>query len=726
MGPDPVAIGPYAPLRLLGEGGMGKVFLARSPGSRLVALKVIRPEYADDPGFRERFRREADAARKVSGFFTTPVIDADAEGTQPWLATSYVPAPSLSEIVRRYGRMPEPALRALGAGLAEALIAIHAAGLIHRDLKPGNVLVAEDGPRVIDFGISRALDGTQVTRTGGMVGTPGYMSPEQVASGREIGAASDVFSLGCVLVFAATGVHPFGDGDAATLLYRVVYEEPKLDGVPGGLRGVVEDCLAKDPAARPPLTALLERFAPAHPGALLTVQLRQELAARGQEAASIISGPAMTPAELTGPLPSTVPPVPPAAVSTDRRRFLGLAAGGAVAVAAATTAAILLADDDSGKAGGSGGARSGSKGDLVVANVGGNVPEGPAISWTGTSPSHSFKYSGLARVGTGVAWWDEEWANIFDAVSGAKRWEGEPKGSGRSAGNWLGVFGGTLYGTSSDDDLRAVLFGVDGNGRQLFSHTCGPDAKDAPSSFMRLFDVGGGVALIEVSGTRQSFLAVDVATGRPLWTRPMTKSWGAAVTDGRRAYLQDYRTTRALNLRSGAEIWATPNTNAGGESPHMAVCPSAGVVTVTSLRVEALDLATGRRRWNAVTQSTMLDKPVIQGERAYLADSQNRVRALDLRSGREVWNTEPPVRVDGGSVGSGMVRAITSVSGAVLALPLGSDRPGVLAMDPASGKTLWAHGEAPAGDDKSYQSALVIGKSVYAASGTSLYAFKEK
>lgn len=209
---SPTRIGPYEVFQLLGEGGMGRVFLARSPGSRLVALKVIRPEYADAPDFRGRFRRETEAARSVSGFFTPPVLDADADAPQPWLATAYVPAPSLHEVVRGFGVLPEPALRALGTGLAEALLAIHAAGIVHRDLKPGNVLVAEDGPRVIDFGISRAVDATQVTRTGAVMGTPGFMAPEQIVSSREAGPAADVFSLGCVLVFAATGQGPFGAG----------------------------------------------------------------------------------------------------------------------------------------------------------------------------------------------------------------------------------------------------------------------------------------------------------------------------------------------------------------------------------------------------------------------------------------------------------------------------------------------------------------------------------
>ncbi|MFF1715154.1 serine/threonine-protein kinase [Streptomyces sp. NPDC058268] len=249
---------------------MGRVFLARSPGSRLVALKVIRPEYAEAPNFRGRFRREAESARRVSGFFTPPVLDADADAPQPWLATAYVPAPSLHEVVSGFGVLPETGLRALGTGLAEALLAIHDAGIVHRDLKPGNVLIAEDGPRVIDFGISSAVDATQVTRTGAVMGTPGFMAPEQITSSREAGPAADLFSLGCVLVFAATGRGPFGSGGTAEILYRAVHHPPQLDGIPSALTPLVSACLDKDPARRPPAASVLGVLGTADPAALLT------------------------------------------------------------------------------------------------------------------------------------------------------------------------------------------------------------------------------------------------------------------------------------------------------------------------------------------------------------------------------------------------------------------------------------------------------------------------
>ena len=257
---DPRVIGEYRLRAQLGAGGMGRVYLGLSPAGRAVAIKVVNPDLAGDAEFLHRFGQEVAAARAVSGIYTAPVVASGLNERPPWLATAFVPGPSLDQVVGENGPLPEPALWPLLAGLTEALAAIHACGVVHRDLKPANVLLAADGPRVIDFGISRATDGTMLTAAGVVFGTPGYMSPEQ-AEGKPAGPASDIFALGCVLTYAATGAGPFGTGTAAAVLYRVVHAEAALDGVPPALREIVSGCLAKDPAARPAPAALAAAIA---------------------------------------------------------------------------------------------------------------------------------------------------------------------------------------------------------------------------------------------------------------------------------------------------------------------------------------------------------------------------------------------------------------------------------------------------------------------------------
>ncbi|WP_234386555.1 serine/threonine-protein kinase, partial [Streptomyces sp. ERV7] len=243
----------------LGSGGMGQVYLARSPGGRLVAVKVVRPDLARDAEFRRRFAREVTAARRVNGAFTAGVVDADPDGSPAWLAVVYVPGVSLAEAISGHGPWPVQPVLALGAGLTEALEAIHAAGVVHRDLKPSNVLLAADGPRVIDFGISAAGEASALTHTGMTIGTPGFMSPEQL-TGQPVGPPSDVFSLGALLAYTASGVGPFGAGTPHALHFRAVYEEPSLASVPAELRSVVAACLAKEPDERPTVAALLEQL----------------------------------------------------------------------------------------------------------------------------------------------------------------------------------------------------------------------------------------------------------------------------------------------------------------------------------------------------------------------------------------------------------------------------------------------------------------------------------
>ncbi|MEY9907666.1 serine/threonine protein kinase [Catenulispora sp. MAP12-49] len=250
--PDPRRIGPYRIFAQLGRGGMGRVFLAGAPDGRLVALKLVHVQHVEEPGFRERFRREVAASRRVSGAYTAPVVDADVETEIPWLVTVFVPGPSLRQAIEAAGPLPPENAARLAAGLATALGEIHAVGLVHRDLKPSNVLLAADGPRVIDFGVARVTDGTtsELTHTGYLVGSPGYMSPEQAQS-KALSPASDIFSLGAVVYMACTGIEPFMGASTPATLYNVVHAEPDLRAVPEQLREVIAACLAKDPADRP-------------------------------------------------------------------------------------------------------------------------------------------------------------------------------------------------------------------------------------------------------------------------------------------------------------------------------------------------------------------------------------------------------------------------------------------------------------------------------------------
>ncbi|TDC81631.1 serine/threonine-protein kinase [Actinomadura sp. 7K507] len=257
---DPRDVGPYRLEHRLGGGGMGQVFLGRSRGGRPVAVKVVRPELAEAREFRRRFALEVEAVRRVGGFYAAQVVDADTDADPPWLVTAYVPGPSLHEAVKRHGPLPPEATAKLGAGLAEGLAAIHDCELVHRDLKPSNVILADDGPRVIDFGIARALDATSHTVTRAVVGTASFMSPEQ-ARGGVVGPPSDVFSLGVVLAFAAVGRTPFGVGSPTAVIYRIVHDEPDLTGVPASLADLAGACLAKDPRDRPGVGDILDRLA---------------------------------------------------------------------------------------------------------------------------------------------------------------------------------------------------------------------------------------------------------------------------------------------------------------------------------------------------------------------------------------------------------------------------------------------------------------------------------
>ncbi|WP_405660242.1 serine/threonine-protein kinase [Streptomyces sp. RK9] len=418
---DPARIGAYRLLGLLGEGGMGRVYMGRSEGGRTVALKVVQSEIAQVPDFRRRFAREVDAARRVAGPWTAAVLDADVEAAVPWVATQYIPGPDLhTAVAQDFAPLPERSVRFLANRLALALQAVHGGGLIHRDLKPSNILITVDGPRVIDFGIARALDGldtmaaeSALTRTGLVIGSPGFMSPEQ-ARGRELTPASDVFCLGSVLVYAATGRQPFGaggNGGVAAQLFSVAEDEPDLSGVPSSLVDLVRDCLAKDPQQRPTPGQIAERTEdgstePWLPGEMLAQLARRtaELLDYDPEPASASSSSQDHPATVRTPgLPSppfpTMPARPPAAplpsAAPARRRRTAVVAGAAAVAIATVGGLVALAPWEGDNSGGGGKAGKGNSGGLTMATVPGKFTG----TWEGQlAKNGSMKSARVVRV----------------------------------------------------------------------------------------------------------------------------------------------------------------------------------------------------------------------------------------------------------------------------------------------------------------------------------------
>ncbi|WP_418958784.1 protein kinase domain-containing protein [Streptomyces tritici] len=347
----PERIGPYELLARLGAGGMGEVYLGRTPGAAgthdgtYVAVKTVRRDVLAEPAFRDRFRREIRVASLVSSPYAAAPLGGDADAEVPWLATAYVPGPSLAQAVRRGGPLPVPTVRALGTALARALADLHAAGVLHRDLKPGNVMLAADGPRVIDFGIARSSGATTMTATGMMVGTPSFMSPEHVAGARHVTGASDVFCLGSVLCYAATGEDPFGDGPLAAVLYRVSQAEADLSRVPDELREVIASCLAADPSARPAPARLAELLGGGE-RASWPQPVLDHIGEYGRELAQLIASGAALREVPAAPLARdqlpTLPPNAPTVPSRPRkpRRSL-LAAAVALALAAGGVGAYV-------------------------------------------------------------------------------------------------------------------------------------------------------------------------------------------------------------------------------------------------------------------------------------------------------------------------------------------------------------------------------------------------
>ncbi|GAA0246931.1 hypothetical protein GCM10009527_049440 [Actinomadura nitritigenes] len=672
---DPARVGPYRLLAVLGSGGMGRVYLGRSPGARAAAVKVVRPELSGDPAFLARFRREAAAARAVGGAFTSPVLDADTAAAPPWLATAFVAGPPLSDAVRAHGPLEEPVARVLGAALAEALAAVHGAGLVHRDLKPANVLLAADGPRVIDFGISRALDGTAVTRSGALVGSPAFMAPEQVASGRRAGPAADVFALGGVLVYAATGTPPFGTGAVPAVLARVVGADPLLDGVPDGLRPVVAACLDKDPDRRPSPAELVERLGGADPGEWWPAPVRAEIAARAGEASALLSAPPPVPdggpthpaAEdgaptVREPSPTRVLPDPPG-----RRRFLAVAGAAAGAAVAAGVTGWLLHDRDSHRPGGP---RS-----AVV-----GAPQGPKPLWTytpaleGPSPDLPAVVSGGA-----VLLGEASRLTCLDAATGARRWTAqEDAGIGH-----VEVSGGTVYAVAGNGDLSAFDVATGErrwrtSGDRLPRHPGDGVLGIAGTLMIGYRDLGDGSAA--------SVEAFEVRGGRVRWRRSVASRPSPVVRAGRLLAARD-GALRAFDAATGRQAWQVPL----GPVPELSVQASESAVLVPANgTLTAYSVDAGTRLWTAGGLGRYgPDVLVAAGNLVCVADGATAI-GLDARTGSVRWRTRLPAVP---------AAATPPWSPAPVAVPIAPDDAqartaagaGLAVLDPGGGRVRWTY-----------------------------------
>ncbi|GHJ02515.1 PQQ-binding-like beta-propeller repeat protein [Streptomyces olivaceus] len=672
---DPRRIGPFEVLGRLGAGGMGLVYLARSASGRRVAIKTVRTELAEDQLFRVRFTREVEAARAVSGFYTAAVVDADPRAAVPWLATAYVPAPSLEEIVNECGPLPAQAVRWLAAGVAEALQSIHGAGLVHRDLKPSNVLVVEDGPRVIDFGIASGVSNTRLTMTNVAVGTPAYMSPEQAKDSRSVTGASDVFSLGSMLVFAATGHPPFHGANPVETVFMLLREGPDLEGLPDELRPLIEACMQMEATGRPNPADLQSQLAP-HLFGSGSDDSGTASAWLPERAVGLIEGrrngrPAPRPAGAPGgrgpggarpPVPAAPPlppppahdpavPAPPAhgpaipapvgAPDAGPVRLAGAAVpiGPGPRVADTRAAAVAAPRPESALSASWSRPRPGVNGaDPAVPAAPPAPPEASPAGWRPWRFRMSNDVWGTPRVAEDLVYVTSFEVHALDVATGRRRFKT------RDVAWSMAVADGRVH--ASDGPTLFALNAREGADLWRVQTDAWVYSLHADRGTVLTATRGGGVQAWEAS------------SGQKLWeltgaqTDFESAEAGAVLHEGTAYVWQDAR-LRALDARTGDERWSYPIGDAascGGVPVRLAQAPDGHVYVAAGTRVLALEVASGHVRWHFeapavfLAPPTFVPGPAVTGGGIYLADYLGTVYALDATDGRDRWRIATEAR----------------------------------------------------------------------------------
>ncbi|MGG2460391.1 protein kinase domain-containing protein [Streptomyces sp. RGM 3693] len=721
---DPAEIGGYPLEARLGSGGMGTVFLARTSSGRPVAIKLIHPQFAADDEFRIRFRQEVAAARRVSGAFTAAVVDAAPEAEQPWMATTYIQGHTLARRIATKGPLSGAELRRLAIGLAEALRDIHRVGVVHRDLKPSNVVLSPEGPRVIDFGISRAVDQQTLTITGRVIGTPPFMSPEQLQAPRDVGPRSDVFSLGTLLAYAATGHGPFDADSPYIAAYQVVHEEPSLDDVPVALRTVVESCLAKEPDGRPSADELLVllRDLPADLG---QTDAREVGAGRTRD---MITQHHFAAPAAPAPAPPTTTPAGPETGSTGtpigrrlRRRWRPVLAA-AVAVAAIGGGVATW------KAGGFGGNSGGDKGNSLAA-AGAALPDG-FEPWhkavPGGRPDIPDELRCVAHGDALFCGGGSVVATRIRARDGSRVWTAKSPGVPVNGMHLVGATEDTVLGyrfaaQDAPQDPPSEVVAIDANnGRELWSVPSGAQSAAVTGRTQDAIVVGSDVVTVDASNSR--FEARNAHSGHVTWTSPFPAGTQCApvpvgpqlvamcATNAEVDALAVRHPTlypvdrasgtlgRPIAVNGPAVPMGVANgrlvllqvhmqgTESAGYDGVARVDPASRKVTYSRLAktyagtpgmadstvyvsgqtglVTALDPATGREKWSRQTGVEGASGPVAGADALYFSSATGRVVALSPHDGKTLWTTDP--QADGLTGGSGASPRVTLAGRAVI------------------------------------------------------------